>query len=63
MLETAAAEVAVAAATLADVVLEACFFLGIGEEATRARRERERMVDEKRIFAVCFGFEEGRRYV
>ena len=43
---------AVAAAPQADEVLEAAFFLGIGEEATRARRERERIVDEKRMFAV-----------
>jgi len=44
-------EVLVAAAAVA-VVLDATFFLGKGEEATRARRERERMVDENRMFAV-----------
>ena len=44
---------AVAVAEAADEVEDAAFFLGIGEEATRARRERERMVDEKRMFAGC----------
>jgi hypothetical protein len=34
--------------------LVAAFFLRIGEETTRPGRERERMVDEKRIFAVYF---------
>lgn len=42
---------AVAVATAGEV-LEAAF-LGIGEDATRARRERERMVAEKRMLAVC----------
>ena len=44
---------AVAVAEVADEVEDTAFFLGIGEEATRARRESERMVDEKRMFAVC----------
>jgi hypothetical protein len=56
--DEAAAEGASAVAVVADAqaaeVLDAAFFLGRGEEATRARRDRERMVDEKRIFAVCF---------
>jgi hypothetical protein len=34
--------------------LTAAFFLSIGEETTRPRRERERIVDEKRMFAVYF---------
>jgi hypothetical protein len=51
------ATAAVAAATLAEEVLEACFFLGIGEDATSARRERDRMTGEKRIFAVVLGAE------
>jgi uncharacterized protein YaiL (DUF2058 family) len=44
-------DVTVAAATLAEEVLEAAF-LGMGEEATRPRREKKRMVDEKRMFAT-----------
>jgi hypothetical protein len=43
---------AVAVAT-AEAVLDAAFCLGKGEDATRARREREKMVAEKRMFAVC----------
>ena len=42
----------VVAATAAAVVEEACFFLGMGEEATRARRKGEKMVGEKRMFTV-----------
>lgn len=51
VLDAAPAAEAVAIATAAEV-LEAAF-LGIGEDATRARRERERMVAEKRMLAVC----------
>jgi hypothetical protein len=40
------------AVTTAGEVLEAAFFLGIGEDATTARRERERMVAEKRMLTV-----------
>ncbi len=62
--DEAAAEVASAIAVVADAlaveVLDAAFFLGRGEEATRARRDRERMVDEKRIFAVCLNWKIGR---
>lgn len=44
--------VLVAVATAAEGVLEVFFFLGMGEEATRVRRERDRMVDEKCMSAV-----------
>jgi hypothetical protein len=40
------------AVTTAGEVLEAAFFLGIGEDATTARRERKRMVAEKRMLTV-----------
>lgn len=52
VLDAAPAAQAVAVAT-AEEVLEAAFFLGIGEDAARARRERERMVAEKRMLAIC----------
>jgi len=50
--EVLAAALVVAATAAAEVVEEACFFLGMGEEAARARREGERMVGEKRMFTV-----------
>ncbi len=52
VLDAAPAAKAVAVAT-AKEVLEPAFFLGIGEDATRARRERERTVAENRMLAVC----------
>jgi len=51
--DAADVEVAVAAAAQVEEVVDTAFFLGRGEEATRARRERERIVDEKRMFAGC----------
>jgi len=50
--EVLAAALVVAATAAAVVVEVACFFLGMGEEAARARREGERMVGEKRMFTV-----------
>jgi hypothetical protein len=59
----ATAVVAAADAAEAEEVLEAAFFLGMGEDATRARSERERMVDEKRMFAARLVSEKGGREI
>lgn len=50
------AEAAEVAAATAELVLEAAFFLGIGEDAARARREKVRIEVVNFILTDLFGW-------